>query len=150
MHFAILIRLEYIPFYFISFHKEFITCKIINTNIPIQRATFAWGLQKHSPYLPVFNYHMKLMYEQGTIKKLYQKYKPPPQFCPDKGGRPINFDSCLTAFLSLSGKFTLFRKKSFELNLLLRQNASIFAIFIEKENPCSFFHFSFRATLLFT
>ena len=69
------------------------------------------------------------MYEQGTIKKLYQKYKPPPQFCPDKGGRPINFDSCLTAFLSLLGKFTLFRKKSFELNFLFQQNPLKFDIF---------------------
>ena len=46
---------------------------------------------------------MKMMDEKGTIKKLYQKYKPPPQVCPDKAGRPINFDSCLTAFLPLTG-----------------------------------------------
>ena len=27
-----------------------------------------------------------------------------------------------------------------------RENASKFAMFMEKENPCSFFRFSFRAT----
>ena len=31
------------------------------------------------------------------------------------------------------------QKKMFELNFLFRQNASEFAIFIEKENACSFF-----------
>ena len=41
-----------------------------------------------------------------------------------------------------------FRKKRFEINFFVRQNASKFAIFIEKENPRSFF--SFRAFLSFT
>ena len=35
----------------------------------------------------------------------------------------------------------LFRKKRFELNFLFQQNPSKFAIFIEKENPHSFFSF---------
>ena len=45
---------------------------------------------------------------------------------------------------------TLFRKKRFEINFFVQKNASKFAIFIEKENPRSFFRFSFRATLSFT
>ena len=48
------------------------------------------------------------------------------------------------------GKKTLFRKKRFEINFFVRGNASKFAIFIEKENPRSFFRFSFRAFLSFT
>ena len=39
---------------------------------------------------------------------------------------------------------SLFRKKRFEINFFVRRNASKFAIFIEKKNPCSFFRFSFR------
>lgn len=39
----------------------------------------------------------------GKLQKLYQKYKPPPQVCIDRAGRPISFESCLTAFLALSG-----------------------------------------------
>ena len=35
------------------------------------------------------------------------------------------------------------------LNFLTPQNASNFAIFIEKESPCSFFRFSFQAILHF-
>ena len=45
---------------------------------------------------------------------------------------------------------SLFRKKRFEINFFVQQNASKFAIFIEKENPRSFFRFSFRAFLSFT
>ena len=43
------------------------------------------------------------MDEIGTLQKLYQKYEAPPQVCPDKSGSSISFDSCLTAFLSLTG-----------------------------------------------
>ena len=43
------------------------------------------------------------MVEMGKLQKLYQKYKPPPQVCIDRAGRPISFESCLTAFLALSG-----------------------------------------------
>ena len=38
----------------------------------------------------------------------------------------------------------LFRKKRFEINFLFLRNASKFAIFIEKENPHSFFVFHFE------
>ena len=37
-------------------------------------------------------------------------------------------------------------KKRFEINFFVRQNASNFAILIEKENPPSFFRVLFRAT----
>ena len=48
----------------------------------------------------------------------------------------------------LSTSTSLFRKKSFEINFFVQQNASK-AIFMEKENAHSFFRFSFRATLSF-
>ena len=44
---------------------------------------------------------------------------------------------------------TLFRNKGFLVNLKTETNASKFAKFMEKENPRSFFHFSFRATFIF-
>ena len=43
----------------------------------------------------------------------------------------------------------LFRNKRFMIDEVFQQNASKFAIFLEYKNPHSFFHFSFRATLLF-
>ena len=45
--------------------------------------------------------------------------------------------------------WTLFRNKGFLVNLKTERNASKFAMFMEKENPRSFFRFSFRATFIF-
>ena len=42
--------------------------------------------------------------------------------------------------------YALFRNKEFLVNLKTKRNASKFAIFMEKVNPCSF---SFRATFIF-
>ena len=44
---------------------------------------------------------------------------------------------------------TLFRNKRFMLDEMFQWNASKFAILLEYENPCSFFHFSFSETLYF-
>ena len=44
---------------------------------------------------------------------------------------------------------TLFRNKRFLVNLITKRNALKFATFMEKENPRSFFCFSFRATFTF-
>ena len=41
-------------------------------------------------------------------------------------------------------------KRGLRSTFFVQRNASKFAIFIEKENPRSFFHFSFRAFLSFT
>ena len=43
----------------------------------------------------------------------------------------------------------LFINKRFALNKMFQQNASKFAIFYVQENTCSFFRFSFRATVYF-
>ena len=43
----------------------------------------------------------------------------------------------------------LFRNKGFLVNLKTERNASKFSMFMVKENPRSFFRFSFRATFIF-
>ena len=43
----------------------------------------------------------------------------------------------------------LFRNKGFLVKLKTERNDSKFAMFMEKENPRSFFRFSFRATFTF-
>ena len=65
----------------------------------------AWGFQKHSPYLQLFNYHLKRLEEQGSFKKFWLKNQPQIQVCPDGAGKPIGFESCLTAFLAFAGKY---------------------------------------------
>ena len=61
----------------------------------------------------------------------------------------VCFPVAFSRQMSYKPTYTLFRKKRFEINFFVRQNASKFAIFMEKENPRSFFRFSFRATLSF-
>ena len=67
----------------------------------------SWGFQKYSPYLPLFNYHLKKMEEQGLIRKYHEKFQPSPQICPDGAGKPIGFNSCLTAFLAFVGMYQI-------------------------------------------
>ena len=86
--------------------EEFLTCKILMLPSYL-RVPYGWAFQKHSPYLQLFNYHLQIMDEIGTLQKLYQKYEAPPQVCPDKSGSSISFDSCLTAFLSLTGMYSI-------------------------------------------
>ena len=65
----------------------------------------AWGFQKHSPYLHLFNYHLKRLEEQGLFNKFWLRNKPQIQVCPDGAGKPIGFDSCMTAFMAFAGTY---------------------------------------------
>ena len=67
--------------------------------------SITWGFQKYSPYLPLFNYHLKKMEEQGSLQKHLKKFQSPPQVCPDGAGKPIGFNSSLTAFLLFAGMY---------------------------------------------
>ena len=55
----------------------------------------------------------------------------------------------IVQYYLLQSNNPLFRNKEFLVNLKTERNASKFAMFMEKENPCSFFRFSFRATFIF-
>ena len=61
---------------------------------------------------------------------------------------PIGATDILICPTNLVGS-PLFRKKRFLVNLKTERNASKFGMFMEKENPRSFFPFSFRATFIF-
>ena len=52
-------------------------------------------------------------------------------------------------FFTQINTMSLFRNKRFMLDEMFQRNAFKFAILLEYENQCSFFHFSFRATLFF-
>ena len=40
---------------------------------------YAYGFQKDSPYLGIFNYYIKEMREKGALQKIQKKYDPPDQ-----------------------------------------------------------------------
>jgi hypothetical protein len=70
---------------------------------------YAYGFQKDSPLLPVFNYFLKQFQERGALKKITNSYKIGKQSCPDYSGQSLGFSSCFTAFLVLMiGALTAF------------------------------------------
>ena len=58
----------------------------------------AYGFQKDSPFLPLFNYNLNKMRERGSLKQIKVKYEPPPQICPDYSGKPLGVNSAFSAF----------------------------------------------------
>ena len=62
---------------------------------------YAFGFQKNSPFLPLFDFHLKKLQEKGAIDKILKEYGSKPQICPDYNGLPLGFDTCVSAFLVL-------------------------------------------------
>ena len=58
----------------------------------------AYGFQKDSPFLPIFDYYLNEMREKGSLKQIQVKYEPPPQICPDYSGKSLGVSSVFAAF----------------------------------------------------
>ena len=58
-----------------------------------------WAFQKNSPLLPIFNYYLKAMDEQGITSRIFAEYGSTSQECPNYNGLPLGFDSCIAAFV---------------------------------------------------
>ena len=58
----------------------------------------AYGFQKDSPFLPLFDYYLNEMKEKGSMKQIQAKYEPPPQTCPDYSGKALGVNSVFSAF----------------------------------------------------
>ena len=59
---------------------------------------YAFGFQKDSPFLPLFDYYLNEMKEKGILKQIQVKYEPPPQICPDYSGKSLGVGSVFAAF----------------------------------------------------
>ena len=70
----------------------YIYCKIVTTQGKYNYEPTAYGFQKDSPFLPLFNYFLNEMKEKGMVKQIIGKYEPPPQICPDCSGMLKNVD----------------------------------------------------------
>ena len=58
----------------------------------------AYGFQKDSPFLPLFNYYLNVIKEKGNVEQILRKYEPPPQICPNYSGKSLGFSSVFAAF----------------------------------------------------
>ena len=80
---------------------EYINCKIVATPGKYNYKHIAYGLQKDSPFLPLFNYYLNEMKEKGIFKQIQVKYEPSPQICPDYSGKSLGVGSVFVAFCIL-------------------------------------------------
>ena len=76
----------------------YINCKILATPGKYNVKPLAYGFQKDSPFLPLFDYYLNEMKEKGSMKQIQVKYKPPPQTCPDYSGKSLGVSSVFSAF----------------------------------------------------
>ena len=93
-------------FHYISRTNDaYIKCKIVATPGKYDLNHFAYGFQKDSPFLPLFNYYLNEMKEKGSLKQVQVKYEPSPQICPDYSGKSLGVNSVFAAFGVLSFGF---------------------------------------------
>ena len=76
----------------------YINCKIVATPAKYDLKPYAYGFQKDSPFLPLFNYYLNEMKEKGSLKQIQVKYEPPPQICPDYSGKALGVSSVFSGF----------------------------------------------------
>ena len=76
----------------------YINCKIVATEGKYNYEPTAYGFQKDSPFLPLFNYYLNQIKDKGMMKQILGKYEPPPQICPDYSGKSLGVNSVFSAF----------------------------------------------------
>ena len=97
----------YDNFFSASSFPEYRDCKLIAIPAKYDFKPYAYGLQKDSPFLAIFNHYLRELREKGALKQILKKYESGAQSCPDMSGLPLGFDSCFTAFLALFGGLVL-------------------------------------------
>ena len=85
----------------------YINCEIVATTGKYNFKPIAYGFQKDSPFLSLFNYNLNKMKEKGSLKQIQDKYKPKPQICPDYNGKSLGVSSVFTVFVVLIFGFGL-------------------------------------------
>ena len=87
---------------FCSTFDAYTKCKILAIPAKYDIKPYAYGFQKDSPYLGLFNHFLRELREKGNLQQILAKYDPPPQVCPDYSGKSLGFSSCFTAFIILT------------------------------------------------
>ena len=89
-------------YYLFRANDAYVNCKIVATPGKYNYKHIVYGLQKDSPFLPIFNYYLNGMKEKGIFKQIQDKYEPSPQICPDYSGKALGVGSVFVAFCVLS------------------------------------------------
>jgi hypothetical protein len=84
---------------YLSTYPEYLNCEFVAIPAKYALIPYAYGFQKDSPYLDLFNYFISQLQESGSYEKISRKYESPPQICPDYNAKSLGFESCVTMFL---------------------------------------------------
>ena len=113
---------------------DFVKCEVIRIPAKYDPQRFAYGFQKDSPYLELFNFYLKRLREQGSFSQILKKYQSQPQECPDNSGKSLGmivllfknrykliftYDYCLLLKKGFGNTFTAFGVLTFGLTVCL-------------------------------
>ena len=82
-------------------NPEFAKCDVIDIPFKGNKNPNAFGFQKNSPYVEIFDYYLRELLEEGIVDKIKEKYRTLPPDCGNSAGKPLGFTNCFTAFLPL-------------------------------------------------
>lgn len=82
-------------------NSEFAKCDVIDIPFKGNKNPNAFGFQKNSPYVEIFDYYLRELLEEGIVDKIKEKYRTLPPDCGNSAGKPLGFTNCFTAFLPL-------------------------------------------------
>lgn len=100
----------YDNYYSVITHDQFQVCKIVAIPSKYDFKPYAFGFQKNSPFLGIFNFYLKEMKEKGSLDQILNKYEAKPQECPVYTREALSIGNVITAFgiLFLGAGFALF------------------------------------------
>ena len=78
--------------------KDFQECLWLQAEGKYNKRAYAWGFQKHSPYLELFNFYLHQFDEKGAWHAIEKRFELKPQVCPDLNGKPLGLSETFTAF----------------------------------------------------
>jgi len=78
--------------------KAYENCKIVLAPAKYHLVDFAFGFQKNSPFIDIFNHNIQKMKEKGSLNRILEKYGRRKQKCPDYSGKPLSMKACFSSF----------------------------------------------------
>ena len=81
-------------------YEPYLTCKIVDTGIYYNWPPYSFAMPKNSPFFEAFNYQLRLLKENGVIKR-YQDARKRRRNCPELD-KAISGRQCFSAFVLLA------------------------------------------------
>ena len=76
---------------------------------------YAYGFQKDSPFLAMFNYYINEMKEKGSLEQIQAQYEPAPQVCPDYRWKSQEGTISIFSFVTFTSIWENIARQNFEI-----------------------------------